>query len=263
MLKQSLALSIALTLSALAAPAMAQDVTYKLGVGTVKEVYDEFDADGSQFMTEKATLKEISGQVSLDTGAGIHYRLKGNYAWGSSDYIGAYQGGNYGDLRINGQDRSRYTVAGLALMDVPTYDNFSMKVGAGLGYRHLEDKLSQAGPGGYDRTNELKMAIVTAEAVVPVQGLAIKPEVSYYHVIKGTQKSKMSDMTIVHDQKNGHGYEIAVGIATKVSGVALEVTPYLTKYSIGRSSETLYHSSVTVEPKNKTKETGVRLSVLF
>lgn len=254
----------AMTMAATSASA-AQGLTYKVGVGQVTETYDEFDTSGEKFMTEKASnMTELSGQVDLDVNDGVVYRLKGNYAWGKSKYTGAYQGGNYGDLVIDGQDRSRYSVTGLALMKLPDNGTFTARAGVGLGYRYLEDKLSQAGPGGYDRVNQLKLGVATLEADVPVKdGWVVSPAVSVMYLISGKQESKMSDATIVHNQDKGHGYEVSVGISNDFKGNRVELTPYVTKWDIKASDYTVYNGSLTVEPHNKTTEAGVRVSVSF
>ena len=264
-MKKLFTLAIAVALSSMAASASAADgLTYKVGLGQVTETYQEFDTDGSKFMQEKATMTELTGQVDLDANDGVIYRLKGDYAFGDSKYTGAYQNGNYGDLVIDGQDRSRYTVTGLALLKLPDNGNYQARAGVGLSYRFLEDKLSQAGDGGYDRVNQLKLAVATVEADIPVKdGWVLSPSVSGMYLISGKQESKLSDATIVHNQDKGYGYEVAVGISKDVKNIRVELTPYLRKWDIKASDYTVYGNSMTVEPHNKTKEAGIRVSVIF
>lgn len=263
MRKSSLIVAAALSLAALSAA--AAPVSTSVGIGTYNETYIEYDTDngGRHFMSEKAKkMVEIAGAVEVALGKGFSVVGKGAYAFGKSDYVGAYSGGNYGDLKINGQDRTRYQVEALVQSTVPAYVT-DVKVGAGLGYRSLTDRLDQAGPGGYKRVNEAKYVVFAAESTVPVGAYTVTPAVAYRVLTSGTQHSYVNGTDLTHNQDQGKGYEVSVGIGRKLNNLNIVVSPFYRKWAVDNSNTVVYNGYATREPKNTTTEVGANVSVQF
>lgn len=260
------ALIAAVVLSAVASlPAVAAPITTAVGIGTYNETYIEYDTDngGAHFMSEKAKrMTEITGSVEAELSNGFSVVGKGAYAFGKSDYTGSYSGGNYGDLQINGQDRSRYQVEALLQATLPV-SVAAVKVGAGLGYRHLTDRLDQAGPGGYKRVNEAKYVVAAAETAIPVGQYTVTPAVSYRVLTSGTQHSYVNGTDLTHNQDQGKGYEVSVAISRKLNNLNITVSPFYRKWAIDNSADVVYMGNLTREPKNTTTEVGANISVQF
>jgi len=130
----------------------------------------------------------------------------------------------------------------------------------GLGYRYLYDYLSDAGAGGYDRSNEL-FYIPAGYVLNNTDGSRTKLQFNY--LIEGTQKSYVTDYGASNDltnkQHNGWGLDLSY---TPTSGNweifgkywNIQATGWGNTYTYGGTTYT------GLEPDNQTYEIGVRLA---
>lgn len=237
---------------------IASPYTYELGLGTHRELYEEFNADGSKLMQEEAQMTAIRGSVSRkvgDTGGAVI--LSGEYAFGDSTYTGAYWGGNYGDLKIKGLSRYAFDTQLTYKHTSPMWNGVS--VGAGLGYRRLVDNLQEAGAGGYKRVNDRYYLALSLEKDIAIDAWTITPSAQYKHILKSNQYSDLFG-GVNTAQKEGHGAEFAVAFAHKGADYTTVITPYYRMWDI-KDSE--MHPLGVYEPRNKTSEAGVALSFKF
>lgn len=232
--------------------------TYELGMGTHRELYEEFDNSNGKLMQEEAQMIAIRGSVSRkigDTGGTVI--LSGEYAFGDSNYTGAYWGGKYGDLKIKGLGRSAIETQLTYRHTSPMWNGVS--AGVGLGYRRLVDNLQEAGPGGYKRVNDRYYLALSLEKEIAVDAWTITPSAQYKHILKSNQYSDLYG-GINTAQKDGHGAEFAVAFATKGTDFTTVITPYYRLWDI-KDSE--IHPMGVYEPRNKTSEAGVAVSFKF
>lgn len=82
---------------------------FTLGTEIYEETYLEWH-QGRRFMKERASMKGITGDLRLEIDQQNAVRVTGRYAWGNSDYTGAYQGRPYGSLTLPGLSRRTWEV---------------------------------------------------------------------------------------------------------------------------------------------------------
>ncbi|KVP17188.1 hypothetical protein [Burkholderia ubonensis] len=237
--------------------AVKSPYTFELGLTTHREVYKEYNPDGSKLMQEEAWMTGIKGGVTREfADIGGKVVLTGEFAMGRSDYTGSYWGGNYGDLHVNNLDRTLFEVTGMYKQSAPMWNGLS--AGAGLGYRRLVDNLQQ-GPGGYKRTNDRVYLVVGLEQAFELKNWTITPGVQYKHILSGKQRSDLWG-GITHKQ-DGYGAEASIAFVHKGDKYNTVVTPYYRLWDI-KDSNVDYRTG-TYEPRNKTKEFGVALTFQF
>jgi hypothetical protein len=242
--------------------------SYNVGSQMYNETYKEYDTQSNNavFMKETATMYGVNGKIAYQATALDKFILKTSYSIGESKYTGATQGGTYGSVIIDGQDRSVWEFGGeyqhkfVEMKDV--------NVGVGITYRELTDRLDQAGDGGYKRVNGLSYASLSLDKDFNLNGWKVTPRLSAKVLLDGKQKSYVDpELTLSHKQGSGHGYDLEVAFVKRVSNYNLTISPYFKSMSIGNSEELIVTdgttSFVTKEPKNKTTEAGVTVGVQF
>lgn len=237
-----------------------QPTTYELGFTTYREKYTE-RVDGKKFMQEEANMWGVQGAVTHSFNHGGKLKLSGIFATGNADYTGAYQGGNYGDLRVGSLDR--YMLTTELEYKLTSRDWNDITFGAGVGYRRLVDHLEQAGPGGYKRKNDRVYLTLGLEREFLAGDWSFTPQFKYKHLVWGSQHSDIMG-GVAMKQDKGYGTELAVAITHKAAWNGLTVTPYLRTWDIKNSKFVQLTSTVgAYEPQNKTKEVGVTVSLRF
>lgn len=241
--------------------------SYNVGSEVYSETYKEYDtsANNATFMKETATMYGVNGKVSYQATALDKFVVNTRYAIGESKYTGAAQGGTYGSIVVDGQDRSVWEIGGEYQHKFVELKN--LNVGVGITYRELTDRLDQA-DGGYKRVNGLSYANLSLDKDFSVNGWKVTPKLSAKVLLDGKQKSYLDpELTLSHKQGSGHGYDLEVAFVKKVSNYNLTISPFFKSMSIGNSDEVIVtdgtSSFLTKEPKNKTTEAGVTVGLQF
>lgn len=251
------------------AQAHAGDVKTDIDVGA--EMYHENyheEVDGSKFMQEEGWMYGVNGTATFHFSDEHGVKLSGRYAQGSSDYTGANQGGSYGSLTSNGQDRYVYELRGV-YQNTSSWDGQPATFSIGLGYRNLTDRLDQSGNGGYKRENELFYATIGGESTYNLgSNWQVTPKVSYNYLLQGKQHSYLDGVTLNNTQKHGSGYELSATFSTKINNqYGIKITPFWRYWSIHKSDDVYFtyggNTYVGSEPKNMTQEYGLNLSMAF
>jgi len=238
----------------------ARSVNLRAGLDVHQETYTEYGA-GGKLMQEKGTMYGLVLGADIPVGRRGLVALEGLYATGESDYTGSYVGGTFGSAKFSGQDRKLYSLSG-------TYKyRFDALVGTvtgiGLDYRVLTDRLDQAGPGGYKRVNKSLWAHVTMERELALTNAwAVTPQVKVSYLLKGTQTAEFMG-GYKFKQDKGYGYELGLDFTRTVTlfsqKQAVSIKPYY-RYKDVKDSDVV---GGMYEPRNKTKEIGVQVSVKF
>lgn len=235
-------------------------LTMHLGSEIYQEVYQE-RSDGQLFMQEKATMIGLTLEGHYAFTPEHALRLSGRIGRGESTYTGSYQGGNYGDLVSNGQDRSTFDLR--ALYENSTEWEYGPVTGSiGLGYRNLIDRLDQSGPGGYKRENELLYLHLQEQFELTINSTwKFLPTVGINVLIYGRQHSD----DLLNTQDNGLGVELSAPFERVLSGnKTLRLQPFFRFWQIGDSNHVdIGNGYYAVEPSNTTKEYGLNISVGF
>lgn len=238
-----------------------------LGVEAYQEHYSEFQT-GRKIMQEKGNMASLVGSTNLKLDDENSLLLAGRYAFGKSDYTGAFQGGNYGDVQSNGQDRQAWEVQAIFKRRLAIGSLQDINIGAGLGLRHLEDSMEQAAVGGYNRKNDLSYLKFSLDKKFTLEsGINVTPSIAYKHLIEGTQTSMIGDADLKHTQKKGFGFDLSVELERKIGANTFYAAPFYRYWNI-EDSQTVYaiingNLYSTVEPKNKTHEYGVAVGMKF
>lgn len=238
--------------------ATSNDQKLSIGVTRYSELYEEF-VDGKKFMQEKSsnmTGVEIEYERALS--ANSKFSLKAGYATGTSTYTGAYTGGNYGDLIVSGLDRSKFELESNYKTTFAALQNLTL--GAGLGYRHHEDHLEQAGPGGYNRRNNRLYATIGMERIFTAgSGVTVTPAVQYKQILWSVQSSDIGNYT-ENTQHSGNGVDVAIAMAFQGEKMNFVFTPYYRTWNVKKSDVS---PDGSYEPKNKTRELGITAALQF
>lgn len=259
--------SIALALTALSGVASATESSsavvdalskYKVSLGTVvhHETYRETYA-GARVMQEKGVLQGLTGSAQFDLNPTTKLQVNGTYAVGNSKYTGSYQGGNYGDVQIDGIGRRLTDVSGVFKFSPAGFHGVTFN--SGIGYRTLTDRLSEAGPGGYDRKNRMLYGVVGAERTYALGDTwSATPGVNIRLGLKADQHSDVEG-GMTKKQNSIVGTELAVKFQSGNKKLPLQITPHVRHYKVGESEEV----NGWVEPSNKTTEVGVTMALQF
>ncbi|MGE0348998.1 hypothetical protein [Hydrogenophaga sp.] len=228
--------------------------TYELGVTTHTELYEEFGTSNQKIMQEKGALIGVKGAVTRHLGPDRKLIVAGEIAMGESDYTGSFIGGNYGELRFNGQSRYLLDVSVAYKQSIPQWSDVAFS--AGVGYRRLTDNLQEAGPAGYQRVNDRIYLALGVEKPFHSGNWTISPGLNYRSALWGNQYSALSG-GLDKKQKDASGFELYVNFAHKPSRITL--TPFLRTWSADDSEVTRGF----YEPRNDTREVGVALTYRF
>ncbi len=233
---------------------LARRYTYELGVTTHTELYEEFGTSNQKIMQEKGALIGVKGSVTRHLGRDSKLVVAGELAVGDSDYTGSFIGGNYGELRFNGQSRLLLDVSVAYRRSVPQWSDVAFSVG--LGYRRLTDNLQEAGPAGYQRVNDRIYLALGVEKPFHSASWTISPGLNYRSALWGNQYSAIAG-GLDKKQRGASGFELYVNLAHKPSRIT--VTPFLRTWNADDSRVT----GGFYEPRNDTREVGVALTYRF
>lgn len=223
------------------------------------ELYEEF-AGGDKLMQEEADMVGLGLKVTRAvSGAPGQFELDLHLAQGNSTYTGSYWGGSYGDLRQGGLDRLLFETHLGYRHAAPEWKGVGLR--AGLGYRHLTDRLDQVGEGGYKRENNRVYLSLGADREFKTSALggwSVTPAVKYKHVLWSQQFSDIYG-GLYHSQNKGYGFDAELTFTHQSEGYAFSFTPYYRTWKMEDSKVVID----TYEPENKTREVGVALGLTF
>ena len=269
-----------LALSAAVSTQAARPVEFTVGSEYYNETYREYEKDGSRLMQQKGNLWSINAGVKYRFNDRHAAKLEGRYSRGKTDYTGSVQyitedyiddSASYGSATLKNAPRHAYDIRALYEYTLPINDRFSITAGAGLGHRVLRDLSSRIDPNDYDRKNRTTYAqINTGVNIALPANFEISPRIAYNRAVKGRQYSYEPDQVETRmKQGGGQGIEVEVPVSKKfANGSKISLAPFYRGWKVKESNLTVTeeydsYGLGSIEPKNHTHETGIRLQYSF
>jgi hypothetical protein len=250
----------------------------------------EVSTEFSQFKYEEPSLMQDTGDFN---GLLVAYtsalpkdwamRFEGRYSKGRIDYSSDESGSMKGITDVMMELRAIWQLR-LSLL----HDRYHYGPYVGLGYRYLNDDSSAQptdfGAWGYERESNYYYLPVGGEVgFSPVKTMEFSLGAEYDFFVWGVQKTHLSDVPspfadsvftdIENRQKSGFGIRVYLRGLVKTSTVDFICEPFFRYWSIKESEEadvylrfndgSEFPVFVGVEPKNHSREFGVRLGVRF
>jgi hypothetical protein len=244
-------------------------VQFELGLTHHDELYEEFDGDGSKLMQESAPMYGVKAGLRHDLGGRRALKAMAEYAVGEASYIGAYQGGEYGDLGLSGLRRNLFEAAAILEQGFPAGHGFwgGWALNAGVGYRRLVDNLQDAGPSGYRRINERLYAITGVAREFQLGEWALTPALDYRHSLWSENVSELplvggGTYGLTHEQQ-GWGGEASLTLAQNLGRYPLAIRPFYRWWRMDASNVAYVGGDGFIEPRNTTTEVGLDISLRF
>lgn len=272
LVRRGLLLSAAclVTGAALAADAVGDaGVSYELGLTHHDELYEEFDDDGSKFMQESASMYGVKLVLRQDFAQRRALKASMTYAEGEANYIGALQGGEYGELGLSGLSRNLFETALVYEQGAWAERGFwhGFVVHTGLGYRRLVDNLQDAGPSGYKRINERLYAILGVSYEFQLDEWEIVPTLDFRRSLWSEHVSELplvggGTYRLVHEQE-GTGGEVSLMLGQKIGRYPLVIRPFYRWWEMDASNVVYIGNDGYIEPRNTTREVGLDISLRF
>lgn len=253
---------------AAAVPDEAVDQTsFAFGLETFQFTYREPD-----IMKETGSLKGIF--ASFTYGHELQFIGEARYSQGQMDYEGGTWGGT--PLSISDIDDTlreiriliRSRIEPLKKPEQPVDPCFLIYTGAG--YRYLIDDLP-TGSGGYQRESNyiyLPLGFGLTKKLAPKWSLQTMLEYDFF--IRGVQKSDLSEADpgfpdVDNDQFRGFGYRASALVESDLLWFELFLVYW--KMNESKEQDLTYYGAptgfVVVEPKNNSREVGLRLGIRF
>lgn len=234
---------------------------FKIGSELYHETYKEY-VDQQIFMREDARMFGIYTKAHIPFHQLHAINLMARFAFGTSRYTGATQDDSYGSLIHSSQDRYTWEVRGIYDFTLPFSQEWSPLLG--IGYRKLTDRLDQIEEGGYKRTSQYVYATMGIKGEMRLGSWQLEPQLLYHHLLRGVQQSKQDGWILKHHQRTGHGVELAAELShTLVNQQSISITPYYRYWHIADSDTSYEYDMKTMEPNNKTREVGLRMTYQF
>jgi hypothetical protein len=249
--------------SALAEPVQAVQ-RWKLGAEISGIAYEE-----PGVMKEDGMMYGIAGSWANHRD-GAMVRIEGKFSYGLVDYV------NSGTL----DDIDDYMLEFRMLWgrELPILKPAVVMAYAGLGYRYLNDdsggRQTSTGAWGYERESNYLYIPVGVEALVGMdKGWSLGAALEYDVFLWGKQISHLSDVSLGYndlenEQREGYGYRGSIELRKKWRSKEFAVEPFIRYWEIKQSDyqKVIYNGAIVgygYEPKNSSRELGVRLSVIF
>lgn len=137
----------------------------------------------------------------------------------------------------------------------------------GYGYRYKDDDsrgFSSTGHYGYFRSSKYHYIPLGLSSEYDLdKDMSISAKGEYDIFLKGTQKSYMFGYVDKHKQNKGYGMRGEILLNKKMSDYIISIGPFMNYWNIKDSKKNYYPSLGinTWEPKNNTKEIGIKLKV--
>jgi hypothetical protein len=162
--------------------------------------------------------------------------------------------------------------------ELPVSKSSTITAYAGFGYRYLRDDMSgrttSTGAAGYVRESNYYYIPIGVEALTRLeQGWSLGAVLEYDLFLWGKQVSYLSDANsnfsdIENDQNDGYGWRGSIKLRKKGRGKEYVIEPFIRYWDIEQSeSQDVFYNGVLwgygYEPKNNSRELGIKLSVIF
>lgn len=215
--------------------------------------------DNSPFMKLDGAAVGVNLSI-YDEQVDHFYQLSGRFVIGQSRYVGSYQKGNYGNLRLNNTKdsilESQFIIGPNFLLN---FLHFYSSPYLGIGYRYKTDH-------GKDKSSYLRESnyIYLPLGIRLLSGVGgLKDKIGFFveydFLAKSYHKSHLNQ-TIKNKQRKGYGAKI--GFLFQEEGI--QIKPFLNLWKIKDSDISCDEAgSCIVEPRNKTIETGISFAFIF
>ena len=250
--------------------------SWELGVEEYRFVYKE-----PSVMEDNGTMRGIFGSYThygwlppspeeLDRWRVI---LEVRYAYGEVDYDGSLSDGT--PFTIDDIEDSTWETRGLFGYDISLSKAFALVPYFGIGYRYLDDNSQKETPSGYRREANYYYSPIGVEVITNLShGWSITAIFEYDIFWSGKQKSHLSDYDpswndITNNQNRGYGCRGSVKLIKKNRYIDFTIEPFIRYWNIRISGTEIIQElgggwyRVGWEPRNNTKEYGVKASISF
>jgi len=193
-------------------------------------------------------------------------RAEGLYSFGEVDYENSGTMDNIDDYVLE--------FRGVGGYDFPVSKDKVFTPYIGIGYRYLNNEFgpgryTSTGAAGYERESTYIYSPIGIEGIYALKnGWTLGITVEYDYFWKGTQKSHMGWVSgyydIENDQERGYGLRGSVEFKKKGKKVDYVIEPFVRYWNI-KDSEIITDPGGTpwIEPKNNTKEFGIKFTLKF
>jgi len=240
----------------------------KSGWGIGSEIY-HFKYKEPGLMEEKGTMYGLQVDYTMRHEAMV--RIEGRFAWGEVDYTSNGSG--------EAEDIDDFTaeLRGLIGLDFELGDLYFTPF-IGVGYRHLSDdgggKRTTTSHLMYDRNSHYFYSPLGADFGLALpDGWFWTTSAEYDFFWEGEQESELSTAVaglndVDNDQDDGYGVRVSMRFQKQTEHFDVLIEPFWRRWQIDESDSSLItYQGVAVgygvEPKNRTDETGARVSLLF
>lgn len=247
-------------------PVFAQTKTHNLEIGYELANY-KYKEPG--LMNLRSENKQgVSATYTYMGGSGYLFGVDFRYLQGDVDYHGGTWDGDpftADDLRDYYFEAALKTGRNYALSE-HTY----LAAYTGLGWRQLRNHLEDSGEGGYLRQSTYLYLPLGAHVIYEIPNqwrFRLTAEVDC--LLRGQQISDFEDMgKITNDQTSGWGGRLSFKVERMIGQVGLFIEPFFRYWEIEDSDAVRIHvigegDLYLQEPKNKTREYGLKVGVSF
>lgn len=222
-------------------------------------------------MDTKGTLYGVAGAWTYRENQWM-LRVEGKYASGDWDYNGQTWGGL--PLAIHDIDVSLLEFRGLLGYDAALSPSAWVTPYVGIGYRYLNDHSQKKYVGGYQRESSYIYSPLGVEMTARVNDAWSWGAVAEYGLFwKGRQVSHMGDVfpglnDVANTQSKGYGLRGELNVSWRGGMIGVTAGPYIRFWRINDSATSpLFLNGVylgdLIEPKNRSTETGLKVSLVF
>lgn len=208
----------------------------------------------------------INGSFNYNFASLFFTTIEGRFLWGKADY------NSHGTGHSKGTPQFLFETRALLGHHFSVSPDTSLSPFTGFGYRYKSDhsahKVTSTGHHGYHRYSQyfyMPFGLRTTHVLNSEWSLALQGEYDLF--LRGRQYSDVYS-GITHRQKKGYGLKANLDVIKKFGPKkALSFGPYLHFWDIKNSNVVRTHTSggtiSTLEPKNRTYETGLAIKFHF
>lgn len=239
---------------------------YTLGAESFSYIYKE-----PYLMQMKGVFYGINGAYSFYLGYDYFMKLDGRFAYGKTNYFSNNTGG-FATKTPNKLFETRV----LLNRNIQICDKISLIPFAGVGYRYKQDNSqgikTSTGHNGYLRkSNYYYLPVGVSMNYNLPHGWNVNTTVEYDFLLEGKQKDyRLQSKILKLNQSKGRGLRSEILLEKTFSRYILSIGPYINYWNIKDSDRSFFickcganHKGYFYEPKNITKETGVKIKYTF
>lgn len=242
---------------------------YTIGSEFYKETYREYTNGDQILMQERGNLWSFTGMIKYHFNPQHALSLDGRYSKGQITYTGQGQDENgnntgYGSIVDHNIPRYVYNINLKYTYTLPISPTIDLLLEPGIGYRVLHDLKSRIDSEDYDRKNRLVYAHLGLGLNINLgHNFSFSPSIAYNQLIRGRQYSfEPKEGKITHKQHNGRGIDIDLLVSKQFSNQhKLGIGPFYRSWKIFDSTVSSIDNSI--EPKNRTREVGLKINYTF